>query len=376
MNQVLLEGVNSIDRINEILDQFPHTKIFLVTGKNSYEVCGAKQKLDSLLSERNVVLFSDFTPNPKDIDVVKGINLFNQNGCDLILAVGGGSPLDIAKLIKFYAHEETLFGESLIKPNIEIESIPLIAIPTTAGSGSEATHFAVVYIDGIKRSITDQSIIPESVVLEPSFLINTPNHITRCSGIDAFCQSIESIWNVYSTDESSALATEALKLIIDNLPTHLNEPSITTANSIQKGAYLAGQAINITKTTAPHAMSYALTSKYGICHGQAVAVYLPAVLKINARVDQNTVAHNTTIERVEIAMATIFSAFNVNSADDCASAIYDFMKSIGLKTSLEQLNVKPEHRSELLSTVNIERLANNPRKLNQADLEEIFDMAL
>jgi alcohol dehydrogenase class IV len=376
MSQVLIEGANSIDRINEILDLYPHTKILLVTGRNSYQSCGAKEKLDALLSDRNVIPFSDFTPNPKDNDVIKGVNLFNTEGCDLILVVGGGSPLDIAKLIKYYAHEKVLFNHSLAKRSGKINSIPLIAIPTTAGSGSEATHFAVLYIEDVKHSIADQSILPDVVILEPSFLINSPKHITRCSGIDAFCQSIESIWNIYSTDESSIMAKEALNLMIKNLQTHLDQPSIDTANAIQKGSYLAGKAINITKTTAPHAMSYALTSKFDICHGQAVAVYLPTALELNARVDETTVANNTTIETVKAAMDIIYQAFNVVNEHECSVAIRKFIESIGLKTTLNELGVKLENRDELLATVNLERLANNPRKLSKQDLYTIFQESL
>jgi alcohol dehydrogenase class IV len=375
MKQVLVEGINSIDQINGVLDQFPHTKILLVTGKTSYQSCGAKAKLDSLLSNKEVIQFSDFKPNPKDKDVIKGVNLFNQENCDLILAVGGGSPLDIAKLIKFYASEEILFGSDLSQRSQTLDTLPLIAIPTTAGSGSEATHFAVVYIDGVKHSIADESILPDAVILEPSFLVNPPKHITRCSGIDAFCQSIESIWNVYSTNESSHKAKTALHLMKTNLPIHIKEPSVDTAIAIQKGAYLAGQAINITKTTAPHAMSYALTYKYNICHGQAVAVYLPTVLQLNAEVDEKTVSDNTTIQQVKIAMDIIFQEFDTNNALDCAKAIREFMNSINLKTTLSELGVQSEHRDELLATVNIERLANNPRKLGQVDLEKIFDLA-
>ncbi len=376
MNQVLAEGINSICQIDQILAKYQYRKILLVTGKSSYQACGAKDKIESLLSSKEVVFFSDFVTNPMDSDVIKGVNIFNQENCDLIIAIGGGSVLDMAKLIKFYSSEKSLFGIDLIAHGNKPNTIPLIAIPTTAGSGSESTHFAVVYIDGIKHSIADQSVLPDAVILEPSFLLDTPVHITRCSGIDALCQSIESIWNVYSTAESEKFASEALALMLKNLPIHIKQSNLDSATAIQKGAYLAGKAINITKTTAPHAMSYALTSKFGICHGQAVAVYLPAVLLINSQVNNSTVADNSSVEQVEATMSSIYKAFDVNNADQCIYEIHGFMKEVGLKTSLGELGVKAQHREELLSTVNIERLANNPRKLNQADLIEIFDQTL
>lgn len=376
MNQVLAEGVNSIDQINDVLDKYPHSKILIVTGKTSFQACGAKAKFYSLLANEQFAYFSDFTPNPKDNDVVKGVNIFNKNNCDLIIAIGGGSVLDMAKLIKFYSSNEVLFGSRLTKINNPTKSIPLIAIPTTAGSGSEATHFAVVYIGGIKHSIADHSILPDAVILEPSFLLNTPSHITRCSGIDAFCQSIESLWNVNSTSESNKYAIKGLELILQNLPNHVTNSNLNSAIAVQKGAYLSGQAINITKTTAPHAMSYALTSKYGICHGQAVAVYLSAVLQINSEVNKNTVADNISVELVDTALNSIYGAFNTKNANECIVAIHELMKEIGLKISLNELGVTSEHREELLSTVNIERLANNPRKLSQTDLIEIFDRTL
>ena len=113
MSQVLVEGVNSINRINEVLAKYEFNKILLVTGNKSYRACGAKDKIDTLLSNKDVIFFSDFTPNPKDSDVIKGVNTFNQENCDLIIAVGGGSVLDMAKLIKHYSSKEILFDTEL-----------------------------------------------------------------------------------------------------------------------------------------------------------------------------------------------------------------------------------------------------------------------
>ena len=221
------------------------------------------------------VVFSDFTPNPLYEDVCKGVDLFNITKCDTILAVGGGSSMDVAKCIKLYCkmNKETLYLDQEYKDT----GIKLIAIPTTAGTGSESTRYAVIYYDGKKQSVTHDSIIPNVALLEPKVLKTLPLYQKKCTMLDALCQGIESWWSVNSTDESKEFSKIAVETIMKWWREYISENTDESARHIMEAANYAGRAICITQTTAPHAFSYKITSLYKLPHGHAVAVCLPEI---------------------------------------------------------------------------------------------------
>lgn len=238
-------------------------KLLIVHGRKSYVACGAKELLENSMNGFSVSEFDSFTDNPKKEDVDAGVALLKRNIPDAIVAVGGGSVLDMAKLIRYYSGSQ----------------VPLLAIPTTAGTGAESTQFAVCYIQGVKHSISDSSILPDYVILYPPFTYGNSGYLTACTAFDAFAQAIESYWNINATTDSDDLAIQAIKQIYPVLLKR--EYSIEDRDSLMSGANAAGKAINITRTTVPHALSYTLTSKYGYPHGHAVALTFPFFLKYN-----------------------------------------------------------------------------------------------
>ena len=241
----------------------------LLAGRKLFLVCrGSFDRLDMAAYIRSLdpVRFSDFTPNPKMQEALAGVEAFKASDCDTILAVGGGSPIDVAKCIKHYSGAD----------------VPIIAIPTTSGTGSESTHFAVVYENGNKLSVAAPDLLPDIVILEPSTLKNVPEYTRKATMLDALCHAVESHWAKKATPESRGYAEKAIKLILKGKDAYLaNEDS---GNAIMmEAANLAGQAINISTTTAAHAMCYKITSLYGFQHGHAAAICLPEVWKhINA----------------------------------------------------------------------------------------------
>lgn len=221
------------------------------------------------------VVFNDFTPNPLYDQVCKGVKLFNEHQCDAIVAVGGGSTIDVAKCIKLYCrmnHEA-----NYLQQEYRDSGVALIAVPTTAGTGSESTRYAVIYFDGKKQSVTHESIVPNYAVLEPLLLKSLPLYQKKCTMLDAMCQCIESLWSVNSTDESMLYAKIGLQMIMDRWHGYIEDNNEEDAQYIMMAANYGGRAINISQTTAPHAMSYKLTSMYGLPHGHAVALCLPEV---------------------------------------------------------------------------------------------------
>ncbi|MDP2696298.1 MAG: phosphonoacetaldehyde reductase [bacterium] len=366
-------GLDSAKELATILRQLKAQKIFLVTGKRAYHSSGASEVLDPILASYEVAIFNDFEENPKIEEVKKGIELFKQSGADVVLAVGGGSPIDMAKLINILAAQggnpsDYIRGES----KITNPDKPIIAIPTTSGTGSEATHFAVVYINGQKYSLHDDHILPDYAIVDPKLTFSLSPEITAATGMDALSQAIESYWSIQSTEESKSYSRESITLAIANLAMAVNEPTNDVRIAMSKAAHLAGKAINIAKTTAPHAISYALTSNFGVPHGHAVGVFLPGLLAYNSEVGDDDISDRRGLGYVRQTMEEIFSLLGAENADGARNKLIDLMKKIGLETRLGHLGLKSTEDIELIvNNVNSERAGNNPRALTSDFIRDL-----
>lgn len=273
--------INGIDKLPGILQEVGCLKLFLVID-SSYPFLNIKDAIEALPVKK--VKFSDFTPNPLYEQVCQGIELLKESKCDSILAVGGGSAIDVAKCVKLAVLAKE--GNAAIIPPlvsqklpIDGTKIPFIAIPTTAGTGSESTHNAVMYYEGAKQTVTNDGVLPDYAILEPSVLKTLPLYQKKCTMMDALCQGIESWWSVNSTEESYGYSHKTIKLIMGNWRKYIFENDDEAAEQIMLAANYGGRAINITQTTAAHAMSYKITSIYKLPHGHAVAVCLPGIWK-------------------------------------------------------------------------------------------------
>ena len=357
---------DSAEKLAKILTANKVKNIFLVTGKSSYVLSGAEKKFKKILSSCKVTQFSDFDANPNLKDLKNGIQVFKKEKYDLVLAVGGGSALDMAKLINILAVQKKepvnyIRGENKITQ----KGKPLIAVPTTSGTGSETTHFAVVYIDKVKYSIAHQYILPDYFILDSGFTLNLSPSITASTGMDALCQAIEAYWSVNSTEISKAYSREAIKLAINNLEEAVKVSTLKSRKAMLKAAHLAGQAINIAKTTAPHAISYILTSHFGIPHGQAVGLTMGKVFEYNCRP-----------KSVKFNKAELCSLLGVASASVGGKRLKKLMQSIGLETRLSRLGVKEGDLEMIASSVNLERLKNNPVVIKKDQLKKILKSIL
>lgn len=361
--QKILKGIQSL---GEAL--VGSTKVLLVCD-SSFPFLNIKDDIERM--DVPYVVFDQFTPNPLYEDVCKGVDLFQTAECDTILAVGGGSSLDVAKCIKLYCKmaKDKLYLEQEYKDT----GVNLVAIPTTAGTGSESTRYAVIYYDGKKQSVTHESIIPDVAILEPKVLKSLPLYQKKCTMLDALCQGIESWWSVNSTEESKKLSKAAVETIMRWWHEYIFENTDASANHIMHAANLAGQAICITQTTAPHAFSYKITSLYRLPHGHAVAVCLPEIWEymignLDKCVDGRGKAYLAGIYE-EIAKAMGFN--------NTVGAIVNF------RQMMLEMELKPpmaKNRGEeiaILSTsVNPVRLKNNPVMIDPNQIIMLYDSIL
>lgn len=368
--------INGIDKLPGILQEVGCRKLFLVID-SSYPFLNIKDAVEALEVEEKVK-FSDFTPNPLYEQVCKGIKLLQSSNCDTILAVGGGSAIDVAKCIKLAVLAEE--GDAAIIPplvsqrlSINGSKIPFIAIPTTAGTGSESTHNAVMYYEGAKQTVTNDGVLPDYAVLEPSVLKTLPLYQKKCTMMDALCQGIESWWSVNSTDESKEYSKRSIELIMANWRKYIFENDDEAAAQIMLAANYGGRAINIAQTTAAHAMSYKITSMYKLPHGHAVAVCLPEIWQYMTN-HLNEVSDSRGSRYVE---KTFYEIAEAMGYDKIRVAIAQFRQMMhDMELSYPKTTNKEEDLEVLVKSVNPVRLKNNPILIEESTAYSLYSHIL
>ena len=285
--------------------------------------------------------------------------------------------MDIAKLVNVLSHQpEEVVDYVVDKKPLVNQGLPLVAIPTTSGSGSEATKFAVIYIDQVKFSLSHEYLLPSYAIVDPELTYSLPAKSAAASGMDALSQAVESFWSVRSTEESRELAEKAIKMILNALERSL-DGALHAKGQMALAAHLAGKAINMTTTTAPHALSYYLTTYFKIPHGHAVALILGEMLVINAQPTTDNLSPELNYVQYLVQIKTLFLLMGGDCAQACRDQWYNLMRNIGLETSLFQAGgVTREDLSPIVDSVNMERLQNNPVRLSADDLHALLSRLL
>ncbi len=355
--------------LDECFAQCGAKKVFLVCD-NSMPFLKISSYFDNL-EERigvGVIKFSDFQPNPLYESVVAGVKLFCCEKCDVILAVGGGSAMDVAKCIKLYSnmdHEKNYLGQEIV-PN----DVPLWAVPTTAGTGSEATRYAVIYYNGEKQSVADYSCIPSVVLMDASVLKTLPVYQKKSTMMDAFCHAIEAYWSVNSTDESKAYSKEAIQIIMANKALYLANSDEGNANML-RAANLAGKAINITQTTAGHAMCYKVTSLYGIAHGHAAALCVSELWPYMVNNTEKCIDPRGE-EYLRGVFFEIAAAMGCDTVEEAIKCYHDFVAELEFEIPTADV----ADIEKLKTSVNPVRLKNNPVRLDEQVIEGLYRRCL
>ena len=361
------QGDDGWAKIAKYLDAISADNVLLVTGNSMYRASGAEQALEPILREREVTHLTCFHTNPRVEDVTHLLDqIDNKESYQAIIAVGGGSVIDAAKLLKaFWINPPSLDEYLGSEDNRELRpaALPLIAIPSTAGSGSEATRFAVVYKNKKKYSIEHDDLLPNFSVVIPPLLASVPQHVAASSGMDALCQGIESYWSIHSTEESRELAAQAIRLAWASIEEAVNQRTPQTLDNMAQASHLAGRAIDITRTTAPHAVSYPLTSYFGVTHGHAVGLLTAQFLRYNAAVTKDDCLDSRGTEWVTDRLDEITTMLGADTIDEAADALAEKLSCIGLETSLHKLGIRTEQDIKTIIDhgLNPERVNNNPR---------------
>ena len=337
---------NSLYDLNNLLNNH---KIILVHGNKSYYESIANTFFQNIIDiVANITVKES---NPK-VSILQDEYIKLKNiKYDIIIAVGGGSVIDTAKYILYESLKDRLYNRSDVK---------FIAIPTTAGSGSEATPFAVYYNENKeKQSLDIPELLPDIVVLEPNLLISLPKYQKACCAADAFCQAMESFWSVKSTEKSKKYSIESLTILNKIIHEYvMNNMHIQDA---LYGSYIAGKAIALTRTTISHALSYPITTHWNLPHGHAVSLTLSECLLMNK--DYMS----------DVDKQCLCSIFNVADLYELKLYIDTMFKSIGLERKLSNIGINRQDIDTIIKEININRLSNNPY---QPDYNELYELLM
>lgn len=353
MVQKVLRGRGKLARVADLMDKLNMKKPLLVCGDHLAGVFAQQA------AGVDFVQFKGYHPNPDYADCAAGAAMYRENGCDGLISLGGGSAMDTAKAIKaMLIAKDTDKALHSILPDEAV--LPHIAIPSTAGTGAEATQIAVVYVDDQKVSISHPVLLPEGVVLDAALLDSLPEYHKKACALDALCQGIESYWAKTATEESRVHAYLAIIGVLDNIRGYLAGDA-HAADAMLEAAYRSGRAIQISRTTAAHAMSYQITKKLGLAHGHACMLTLPVLwdAMINC-------------EDALPALMDLAAKMRLGS---------EYMGSRLLAGLLIDLGMEPEVMSDeatldaLADSVNIPRLSNHPMPLTRDELKGIYRRA-
>ena len=362
-------GPGSVHRLPGILTDLGAARVLLLTGRRSFADSGAADILPDLEARATVERWSDFSPNTDSADLATGLDLYRRFSPDVVVGIGGGSVLDMAKLVAGYHDVDSDEVVDAVEAGrtADDRAARLVLVPTTSGSGAEATHFAVVYVGEAKHSIAGPAMRADAIVLDPALTLSGSAYQRATSGIDAVTQAIESRWATGATPASHRFARRALELLLPAIEGFTHRGDERAARAMAIGSHLAGRAIDISKTTAAHALSYSLTKRHGISHGHAVALTLGAFLQIHADAGAEDLQADPAAHAA--AMGDVLAALDAADGDQARQRFTALLARLGLETRLSDLGIHDEAElRRLADAVNVERLSNNPVTLTPEGL--------
>jgi alcohol dehydrogenase class IV len=372
-------GWHAIGQTPQVVAGLGARRVLLVCGGRSFEASGAARMLPELERVAEVRRWSDFAPNPDAADLLRGLGLVDTLAPDLVLGVGGGSAMDQAKLLAGFAGvtDRTKLEEVIRAGDRVTGRAPgLVLAPTTSGSGSEATHFAVVYLGDEKFSVAGDPLRPDAVILDPALSRSGSRYQRAASGIDAVAQAIESLWAAGATPASRRWARHALRLLLPAIESYVNRPDDRSARAMAVGSHLAGRAIDISRTTAAHALSYAITKRYGVSHGHAVALTLGAFIALHADAPAGRLRPGVDPAAHRLGMSEVLHRLGAADGAGARAQFGRLLDRLGLPARLSQVGVATqEARWGLVEAVNVERLGNNPVAFTPEQLAAIVGQA-
>ena len=369
----IVAGPDSIEQIADIVKDYGASRVLIISDKGVARA-GLIDRPKALLEAAGIaVSILDDTPPEPEVEQANAIVTAAKNsGCDMVVGIGGGSAMDVAKLTAVLLNNDVTLRELLDKAPIPRRGLPTLMIPTTAGTGSETTPNSIVLVpeDELKVGIVSPKLMPDCVILDPKMTLGLPPAITASTGMDALCHAIECYTSKKGNPFSEMIALKAISLITRSIRRAFNTGTdIDARHDMLLGAMYGGMCIATSSTTAVHALAYPLGGKYRIAHGVSNAILLPFVMRFNA------VGNEDKFRDVAVAMG-----LDVDPADSKAAtekfieAIFELNRDLRIPSDLKRWNITAADLETLVEgAAKVTRLLdNNPRPMDKADIRTIY----
>lgn len=324
---------------------------------------GEAQRLIDASDGAVSTVFTDFSPNPDVTEVDACAEIIRKNHCEFVVAMGGGSAMDVSKAAaSICLTDDSIADYHGTGKAMPQKHLPIIALPTTAGTGSEVTCVSVLTNRalGKKAPIVSDGFFPSVAIVDPELTYSVPPKITASTGMDVLSQAIEGFWSKGHQPICDSCAVHAAKLVFKYLPIAVAEPHNEEAHEkMCEASVIAGLAFTLPKTTSSHACSFPLTNIHGIPHGEACGLTLDYFARINKDAQHGRVQ--------EFAREIGFS-----DVDAMADAIHDLKVKIGMRTGLKDLNLTEEQIADLVRISRHPNLYNNPVEITDEMLDTMY----
>jgi alcohol dehydrogenase class IV len=353
-------GWGRIAEIGEAAQGLGGSKVFLVTGKSSASKSGALDKISQALKGMEVVLFDQVEENPSIATVDAGARACQEAGCDLVIGVGGGSPLDAAKTMAMLQKNpgsvrEYLDGER----SVEQKGLPFISVATTSGTGSEVTPFAVITHPEkqAKPAIAPPQMFPDVAIVDPELTMSMSPEVTASTGLDAMVQAFEGFWSIRANVATRSLAFQAIVLAMRDLERAQAKDKQAVIN-LAKASNITGIEMSQIGNTAIHPLSYPFTMDHHVAHGFACAMFLPAFIRFNAGVTRDL-------------FSDLLSVLGLKSVEELADEVDGLMDRLGAPKRLSEWGVDEDRLPGMIKRGIGKSTEWNPKVPTEEDLLSI-----
>lgn len=369
----LITGSGSIATIGEQARKFDAKHVVIVTD-SIIKQTGLLDKITTPLSDENISysVIDKVIPEPPFENLEEMISELESDNPDLLIGVGGGSALDITKLLSVMLTNKGDVRNFVGTDMIKNRGIPFILVPTTAGTGSEVTANAIFtdIRDNVKKGIVSPYLLPNAAIIDATLTMSVPAKVTAATGMDALVHAVESYTAIKAGELTDGIALQAIKLISRSLRTAVYDGNnLRAREDMAMGSLLAGISLGNAGVGAVHALAYPLGGKFKVPHGVANSLLLPYVMKYNV------ISNLTKFKEVALALGENVEHLSLrDAAEQAVHALAKLSEDVGNPASLKEVGVRESDLTNLAEEASkIDRLlSNNPRKLTRDDIENIY----
>lgn len=373
----VISGEGCIEQLNSLIKAKGRSTVAVFIDSGALKSEAVKKALRNIETDlAKVITIDSVPPEPEEGQVRDVFRYVKDSGCECVVAIGGGSVMDASKMISVMLTNHGYFDDLTDTDAIKTPGVPLYAIPTTAGTGSEATPNSIVLIPDkkVKVGVVHHYFLPSTVLLDPGLTVSLPKEVTAATGLDAFCHCIETYISKKTNPFARLFALEGLRLISQSLRhAFVNGADIKAREDMLLAAFYGGVAISSSSTVAVHALSYPLGGSYRIPHGISNAILLPHIIEFNMDVilpEITPVAKAMAIDTDYLEPALVGRAVS--------HEIFKLVGDLGIPVSLKSFGVGPEDLDFLTSSASkIHRLLDqNPKNMSEKDIRSIYEKLL